>query len=661
MRVDSWIMIGAAGVIAVSVGAVFCAPRLTGPEDASAADEGAASFVGGAQPSLLTKESRYLVIDQFGYRPKMKKVAILVDPQKGWNSVDSYDAGRRIEVRSVGDDRVVYAGAPTPWQDGRVEESSGDRGSWFDFSEVEEAGSYYLYDAEHDVRSFEFSIGKDVYGPILDAATRMFYFNRANFAKVAPFACVGDKCWVHGMDNLGPGQDAEARSVRARGNASTARDLSGGWWDAGDTNKYTTFTYSVMHQLLSAYEERPQAFDDDSNIPESGNGIPDIVDEMKIELDFLKKMQAEDLDGGVLVKMGSLEHDELLPEENKNPRYYYPGSCSSAVTTVAGIFAHAGRVLSRLPALEKYAADLQKRAVAAWDHFQNHPKSDSCDDGTIRAGDADISIPDQEMRAVTAAVYLFAVTGDDRFRKFVDDHMKLTRPFTEDRWSIYEAPSGDALLFYASLPNATPASRQKILERKKKQAAEVDLYGFKPERDLYRAYMRRDSYHWGSNQARANYGSTNWDLVQYDLVSGAERDEVLERVGGIVHSFHGVNPMQLVYLSNMEPYGAERSVSEIFHTWFRDGDERWDSSTGSELGPAPGFLVGGPSWQYCQNERDHGCYDTEFKNQPVQKAYVDFNTGWRPRAKFDMSWALTEPAIYYQAAYVKLLSKFVGD
>ncbi|MEO0474229.1 MAG: T9SS type A sorting domain-containing protein, partial [Bacteroidota bacterium] len=41
-------------------------------------------------------------------------------------------------------------------------------------------------------------------------------------------------------------------------------------------------------------------------------------------------------------------------------------------------------------------------------------------------------------------------------------------------------------------------------------------------------------------------------------------------------------------------------------------------------------------------------------NQPRQKAYLDFNTGWP-----DNSWEITEPAIYYQAAYLRLLAAFV--
>ena len=39
-------------------------------------------------------------------------------------------------------------------------------------------------------------------------------------------------------------------------------------------------------------------------------------------------------------------------------------------------------------------------------------------------------------------------------------------------------------------------------------------------------------------------------------------------------------------------------------------------------------------------------------NQPLQKAYKDWNTGWP-----ENSWELTEPAIYTQAAYVQLLAR----
>src|SRR5205085_8945068 len=130
---------------------------------------------------------------------------------------------------------------------------------------------------------------------------------------------------------------------------------------------------------------------------------------------------------------------------------------------------------------------------------------------------------------------------------------------------------GDALLFYAALSNANALVRAAVLERKQKLAASVDIFGFRPEMDLYRAYLRPDSYHWGSNMVRANYGNTNFDLLQFRLAEPASTSAYQERVDGLLHHFHGVNPLGLVFLSNMAPYGAEKSVTELFHAWFRDG------------------------------------------------------------------------------------------
>jgi hypothetical protein len=262
---------------------------------------------------------------------------------------------------------------------------------------------------------------------------------------------------------------------------------------------------------------------------------------------------------------------------------------------------------------------------------------------------------------VVAAVYLFALTGEPRFQNHLQQNYTKSRPFNEDRWSAYDADQGDALLFYTTLPKADPEIEKAILERKREEAKSVEIYGFRPELDLYRAYMREDSYHWGSKQPRANFATTNYDLIQYELVPDDQKASVSERVTGILNSFHGVNPMRTVYLSNMSAYGAEKSASEIFHTWFRDKDRRFDSAQKSELGPAPGYVPGGPNKAYCKDvdPKEHKCAASTLKKQPPQKAYLDFNTGWEPKSEHDKSWEITEPAIYYQSAYIKLLSKFV--
>jgi endoglucanase len=601
---------------------------------------------------------RYIAIDQFGYRPDMKKVAVLVDPEDGFNAADDYKPGETFELRKWADGAVVWSGRPAPWNKGAVQKNAGDRGWWLDFSEVREPGAYFVFDKDNRVRSYEFQIGNGVYRRVLEAAVRMYYYNRANFEKKRPFACVGDKCWEQGRDYMGPGQDGEARSVRARGDEKTARDLSGGWWDAGDTNKYVTFAIGAVHPLLTAYRHNPKAFTDDYNVPESGNGIPDLLDQIKVETDWLMKMQPKDLGGGVLIKMGEAGGANGRPEEDKVARFYYPEPCSSATLAASGMFAHASLVFAGVPAWKDYAGELKQRALDAWKWYGTHERNPKCDDGTIKSGNADWSLDDQDQNTVEAAVYLYALTGDKAFEEAMKKNLHKTHAFKEDRWSVYGEVTGEALLYYTTLPNADASLKEKITSRKKDQAKSVDIYKLKPEQDLYLAFMRDESYHWGSNSPRANYGNNVYELIQYGLAADADKRTYLERAEGMLHSFHGVNPMQIVYLSNMYPYGATDSVNEIFHTWFFDGT-KWDNAKTSEFGPAPGYVAGGPNHSYCEGAKDHLCHDSLVARQPSQKAFLDFNTSWDPKKEFDQSWEITEPGIYYQAAYVLLLSKFV--
>lgn len=614
-----------------------------------------------AGQGISVKHERYIVVDQFGYRPAMKKVAVLADPESGWNAADSYVPGPELEVRKWSDGGVVLKGPTAPWNGGAVDETAGDRGAWFDFSALKEPGVYYVFDPKNQVRSHPFEIGENVYEKVLITAFKAFYFNRANFEKKPPYSCVGKRCWNLGADYLGPGQDKEARSVTDRDDPKTARDLSGGWWDAGDTDKYVTFANDAFHQLLTAYEERPKTFGDDFAIPESGNGIPDLIDEIVVELEFLKKMQPEDLKGGAILKMGNVEYGDPVPDQSKFLRFYYPKPCSSATIVIAGQFAHAALVLKKFPRFAKEIPKLTERAKSAWRHYHDNPKSDACDDGTIKAGDADVPLKEQEQRAATSAVYLFALTGDATYGDYVKAHYPVTRPFQEDRWSVYDQSQGDALLYYAALPKADQQVKAAILERKRSQAASVEIYRFRPELDLYRAYMRKDSYHWGSNNARAAFGNTNYDVLQHGLAAPADRASFEERVAGILHSFHGVNPMQLVYLTNMYADGGDACADEAYHTWFRDKDPKWDNARTSELGPAPGYVTGGPNKKYCegQNPKEHACAKSPVRDQPPEKAYLDVNTSYEPANQYDKSWELTEPAIYYQASYIRLLSKFV--
>jgi hypothetical protein len=203
--------------------------------------------------------------------------------------------------------------------------------------------------------------------------------------------------------------------------------------------------------------------------------------------------------------------------------------------------------------------------------------------------------------------------------------------------------------------------KAKILARKKSLATTSDIYGFRPESSLYRAYLRKDMYHWASNNVRASVGNTNYDLVQYGLADAKEREGFIDRAESVLHYFHGVNAMQLVYLTNMYAEGGDACADETYHAWFKYGDPKWGNARSSELGPAPGYVTGGPNTQYCawQNPAEQACAKSPVRRQPPEKAYVDTSRGWNPNDQYSQSWELTEPAIYYQASYVRLVSKFV--
>ena len=572
-------------------------------------------------------------VDQFGYRPGDPKVAVIADPEIGFDADIDHEPGPTIEVRRISDDAVVLAGAPDPWNGGLVHEQSGDRGWWFDFSAVSEPGEYVIVDPATGTRSDVFRVADDVYEPLLDAALKAFWYNRGNTAHPEEFAGV----WNDAAAFVGPGQDTEARSIDDPGNDDLVRDLSGGWFDAGDTNKYVTFAMEPVHSLLTAYERHPDVFDDAVGIPDSGNGVPDVLDEVWWELEWLTRMQLDD--GGVLTKVGVTGSEGSgLPSQFEAPRFYEE-VCSSATIAAAGMFAHAALVFADVPGFDERAADLESRAVAAWDWYVANERRDDCDPQVIRAGDADLGLDEQDRVAVVAAVYLAALRGERRFHAVVSSDVDLTLPFVDEAFGRYGPHEGDAVLRYRTVRGAWGSTVARIDRRLDELRASSTVYG-PTSTDLYRAHMDDIRYHWGSNMVSANAGAAN--LVTPDVEGG------LERALGHVNYLHGLNPVGLAYLTNMGDVGAERSVQTLFHFWFGERTA-FDVGAGSALGVAPGYLVGGPNAVYSGPTSPPA-------DQPPQKSYRDWSAyGSEP------TWEISEPAIYYQAAYVRLLAEVLGS
>src|SRR4029434_1332226 len=154
---------------------------------------------------------------------------------------------------------------------------------------------------------------------------RMFFYQRRGFAKQPPYT---DAKWADSASHLGTRQDPQCRLVTDQNNAALEKDLRGGWFDAGDYNKYTNFTFSTLTDLLLAYEQNPLAWGDDFNLPESGTGLPDILDEIKWELDWLLRMQNSN--GSVLSKVGSLGFASASPPSAEATQVFYGAESTTA-------------------------------------------------------------------------------------------------------------------------------------------------------------------------------------------------------------------------------------------------------------------------------------------------------------------------------------------
>jgi endoglucanase len=617
-----------------------------------AANKGTQSTLSSGAASRAVRFDKHILVDQFGYRPGDPKVAVIRDPRQGYDVNDRYLPGDSFEVQRAEDGTVAFSGAATPWNNGGVEPSSGDRGWWFDFTSVTAPGNYFIYDPTNKRRSATFSIGQKVYADVLKAAVRMYYYQRSGIAKSPPHA---ESCWKDDPAYVGPNQDTQAHDITDPGNKSKVKDLGGGWFDAGDTNKYVTNAIRPVHELLTAFQESPAAFTDDFNIPESGNGIPDLLDEVKWETDWLKKMQYPD--GSAALKVGSTVFVKASPPSSDSEARFYVPACTSATIAVAGMFAHASYVYRGVPALAAEARELESRAVKAWDNYQRtDPKQTQCDNGTVKMAGADLKVEDQVREAVVAAVYLYGLKGDAAYQDFIRAHYKDLRPYHDFGWSRYDPDQGEALLFYASLPNADARLGASILADQKSDAKSGNgVYG-PSDGDLYRNLLHDGQYHWGSNEVRSNYGNTNMEAALHAASSdgaSAYRKRALETL----HYFHGVNPFGKVYLSNMYEYGATASVNEIFHAWFRADcnrimctGTRWSNAIDSECGPAPGYLPGGP----VSDPAAAGVPTTLIppSGQPAQKGYRESSSDEHK------SWVFNEPSIVYQAAYVQLLARF---
>ena len=294
-----------------------------------------------------------------------------------------------------------------------------------DFSALSETGAFYL-DVAGVGTSDEFDVAPDVYARAFLLVSRAFYGQRCGMAvDLAPLhpGYAHPACHVAGT----PNPDALLHSSAG---ATGTVDGSGGWHDAGDYGKYVVNSGISTGELLWAYELFPERVGAVSlQIPESNNGVPDLLDEARWNLRWMLKMQ--DADGGVWHKLTSERFGGfVMPEKDDGgPRYVIgtgtaPFKSSCATGDFAAVMAIAARVFQPFDA--EFAATARAAAERAWRWLSLNPNvvfRNCCGVSTGEYGDGNCS--DERL---WAAAELFRTTGAAEYDSYFKSNYAAVGP-----------------------------------------------------------------------------------------------------------------------------------------------------------------------------------------------------------------------------------------
>ncbi len=537
-------------------------------------------------------------LNQLGYLPQAPKVARV----SGFGEELTAQVGTPFEIRNLHNNEVVYQG-----ELGLAAEFdevvSGERVRIADFSPLTVPGNYYLAVSAHRTEdSPAFQIAGDIYDQLLAASLSYFYLQRSGMALEAPYA--GQ--FAH---SVGHPQDAEAEF---RSGMNPARDVSGGWYDAGDYGKYVNAGATAISDLLWAYELFPeQLATDDLNIPESGNGIPDLLDEVRWELDWILKMQ--DIDSGGFYHMVQPTENTAV-QDAQDTRYIEDTEGdrvnvrpTSTTGSAVAALAHAAYVFAELE--PDYAEELLAAAENGWSYLDDNA------DGVapIPGPYSDEDDLDDRFWAATA---LYRATGKAAYHDAIKQMYRDVKTYfdTEDDNAYGVGSMGMvAWLLYAHSDDTDPELMAYFADLFADWSARMeDRWQESP----WGLAMLDEDFYWGSN-----YVTLTTPFVMFVGSRALESpDETAVTISQHALDYLlGTNPLSFSYVSGF----GENSLQNPHSTqWSHDGI----------LDIPDGIMAGGP------NAYTNPLFYSNFAG----KRYVDGAA----------SWTTNEHTVYWNAALV---------
>jgi endoglucanase len=513
-----------------------------------------------APPALAGQGAGAIRLNQLGYYPDAPKVAAVVGP-----------AGGAFAVRSAAGDTVLRGRLGEPRSGG----ASAGTVRLADFSALRRPGTYSLC-AEGAGCSAPFEVRAGVLDPLAHATLKAFYLQRASTPLPERYAGPWARPAGHPDDSVvvHPSAASPGRP------AGTVLSSPGGWYDAGDYNKYVVNSGISVATLLRLQEDFPEyAARLEVEIPESGNALPDVLDEALWNLRWMLTMQ-DPADGGVYHKLSEATFSGFVKPTEVHATRWLLQKSTAATLDFAAVMAQASRVLRPYERAVPGLADSTLAAARrAWRWARTHPDSLYDQERVNRRFDPDVTTGAYGDRSVGdefawAAAELYATTREDTFLTAVPLIADSVAPLPS--WSQVRTLGYYSILRNRDrLPDLPPAladaMRRLVIARADSLVALAAVHPYGTPMGERRDFV------WGSNAVAANQGMA---LVQAYLLTQDRRhlDAALANQDYLL----GRNATGYSYYTGI----GSRTPMHPHH--------RLSASDGVDA-PVPGWLVGGPN------------------------------------------------------------------
>lgn len=320
--------------------------------------------------------------------------------------------GINYEVKNMSNNILLSGTTATStlWADAQQHVAS------VDVSSINTPGQY-TFTTNND--QITFTVGNNIYEDLANKAFKYYYYNRASTAITTSHG----GAWARPTGI--PDTNVLVHSSAANSNRPTGTVISSpkGWYDAGDYNKYIVNSGISTYTLLAAFEQyKPYYQTKNFNIPESTNTLPDILDEVCWNLDWMLTMQDKVSgggDGGVYHKLTELNFSGIMMPSDYNSTRYVVSKSTSAALNFAAVTAIASRVYAAYPTQKPgYSATLLAASREAYTWAKNNPTVYFTNPSGVSTGEYGDGYVGDEFQ--WAAIELFITTNETQYKNDIN-------------------------------------------------------------------------------------------------------------------------------------------------------------------------------------------------------------------------------------------------